>query len=398
MSDEYPMPGKAGTQRRRLLYKAFQTGTIPPGRIPAIDTLRGIAALVVIFWHYQFFFGPKPLSPLFDPFYTNGQAAVDVFFVISGFILSYVYLDRISDRSDARRYAVRRIARLYPLHLVTLIAVAVIFGGFWFATGQYAYVYTQNDFYHFVLNLTLLQYVGPQLGYSFNGPSWSISTEFWINIVFVLGVLLVRQRLQLPLSLLVVAISAWAIIKYGHGQLWRGGPKWGGWFEHNLARTACGFYAGVIVFLLWRRVPRLPAIGELAFFLGAGMFLYLISIRQGGPNEMLIGSLIALAAAPLMVFGCAASASINVACSMLLGRWIGDISYSIYMWHFPVAAILVLAGAKNAYASHDWLAAVYVVIVLMVATASYHWLEVPAREWIVERFAKRSMRELASNA
>jgi len=99
---------------------------IASGRIPAIDTLRGLAAFIIIFWHYPFFFGPKPFPSVFAPFYTNGQAAVDVFFVISGFILSYVYLSRISDASDAWRYVVKRIARLYPLHFVTLIVVAAI--------------------------------------------------------------------------------------------------------------------------------------------------------------------------------------------------------------------------------------------------------------------------------
>ena len=367
---------------------------IASGRIPAIDTLRGLAALIIIFWHYPFFFGPKPLPSTFAPFYTNGQAAVDVFFVISGFILSYVYLSRISDASDAWRYVVKRIARLYPLHFVTLIVVGAIFLGLWFINGHEAYVYTNRNPYHFVLNLLLLQYVGLQQGWSFNGPSWSISTEFWINIAFVVGLLLVKPRRQLVLSLLVIAVCTWAITHWG--QTWRGGPMWGGWFEHNLARTACGFYAGVAVYMLWRSVPGLPALGELALVLGVGLFLYLISLEPDGPHEMLFGALLTLVAAPLMVFGTATSALLNAVCSSTFGKWIGDISYSIYMWHFPVAAFLVLLGARSAFASHAWLAAVYVAIVLIVATVSYHYLEVPARDWIVGRFTKRST--LVANA
>jgi peptidoglycan/LPS O-acetylase OafA/YrhL len=364
-------------------------------RVYAIDTLRGLAAIVVILWHYQFFFNTKPLEHLLRPFYTNGQAAVDVFFVISGFVLSHVYMGRVSDANDFWRYLVKRIARLYPLHLVTLLVTAALFGLFLLKTGFYGFVYRQNDLYHFALNLGLLQYAGPQAGYSFNGPSWSISTEFWINILFGVGLMLVPRR-QILLVSAIAAVSAWSMLTCAH--MWVGGPKWGGRLEQEFVRTACGFYAGVVVRIFWARRPSVPALAELSIILGTASTVYLMSIPQAGPHDTTIGAVITLIGAPLMVFGCASSAAIARACSTRIGRWLGEISSSTYMWHFRIAAILVLAGCDAMPHSSTWLPLTYLILVFSAATASYRFVEMPARKRIVNWMDRRFASALGSTA
>ena len=142
-------------------------------RLRSLDLLRGISATIVLFWHYGVYFRGRPGSYFFSAFYGNGQAVVDVFFVISGFILQHVYGDRLRSWSDFNNFIVRRLARLYPLHLATLIVVALLFFGLFLESGVYGFVYLKNDWRHFVMNVFFMQYVGFQDGFSFNGPSWT---------------------------------------------------------------------------------------------------------------------------------------------------------------------------------------------------------------------------------
>jgi peptidoglycan/LPS O-acetylase OafA/YrhL len=139
-------------------------------RLRSLDLLRGLAAIIVLFWHFSGIFRHQPAFQIFRPFYTNGQPAVDVFFVISGFILQHVYADRFRSRADLLNFIVRRLARLYPLHLITLLVVAALFSGFYFKTGVYEYVFLYDDLRHFLMNLFFVQYVGFQDGFSFNAP------------------------------------------------------------------------------------------------------------------------------------------------------------------------------------------------------------------------------------
>ena len=154
-------------------------------RFESLDALRGLAALAVVLWHWQHFFyqGTRPhmpdiqrlpLSPLLSLFYTQGWLGVDLFFALSGFILYWLYSERVAERRiSAPTFWLLRFSRLYPLHFATLIAVAI---GQWLymrETGDF-FVYQFNDTRHFVLQLFLASEWGLQRGYSFSGPVWSV--------------------------------------------------------------------------------------------------------------------------------------------------------------------------------------------------------------------------------
>src|SRR6185436_12525906 len=109
-----------------------------PGRMHSLDALRGIAALAVVFWHWPHFFysgttlaagfdrEAQPFYEVFKIFYRHGILAVDLFFLLSGFIFFWLYAKTISARRlTPREFFVLRVSRLYPLHLVTLLLVAI---------------------------------------------------------------------------------------------------------------------------------------------------------------------------------------------------------------------------------------------------------------------------------
>ncbi|EKF7508067.1 acyltransferase, partial [Escherichia coli] len=151
-------------------------------RIYTLDVLRGFAALSVVLWHWQHFFMKKnaasdiiinrqPFYDFFSVFYHYGLYAVELFFMISGFIFFYLYADNIhSNKTSAKTFIVNRVSRLYPLYIFTFAAVAILQIIF-FKSHNYFFVYPMNDIYHAILNLLMIQSWGFERGWSFNAPT-----------------------------------------------------------------------------------------------------------------------------------------------------------------------------------------------------------------------------------
>jgi peptidoglycan/LPS O-acetylase OafA/YrhL len=119
-----------------------------------------------------------PLYSAIKPVYTHGGLAVQMFWTISGFIFFYKYAQRIHDR-DVRwfQFFIFRFSRLYPLHFVTLLAVAGLQAAAYYAMHKEYFVTGNNDITHFILNLFMASNWFTGIGYSFNSPIWSVSVE-----------------------------------------------------------------------------------------------------------------------------------------------------------------------------------------------------------------------------
>ena len=179
---------------------------IIPKHFYSLDALRGIAALSVVFWHWQHFFfdGTKqstafaiarqPLYGLFEPFYRQGWRAVDLFFCLSGFIFFWLFSEAIARReTSAREFFVLRFSRLYPLHSLTLLLVAAAQGFIRWRSGSY-FVYAPNAAFHFALQTVFASNWGFGEEQTFNGPVWSVSVEVLCYVVFFLGCFLRLNR------------------------------------------------------------------------------------------------------------------------------------------------------------------------------------------------------------
>ena len=119
-------------------------------RLHALDTLRGVAALAIVVWHWQHFYAisgvwqagwqrtAQPLYWVLKPLYDAGWAAVDLFFALSGFIFFWLYAPAIRERAmGLGKFAWLRFSRLYPLFFVTLIVAAILQYFFHRATGHF---------------------------------------------------------------------------------------------------------------------------------------------------------------------------------------------------------------------------------------------------------------------
>jgi peptidoglycan/LPS O-acetylase OafA/YrhL len=356
-------------------------------RLRSLDLLRGIAAIIVLFWHFSGIFHAQPAFEIFRPFYTNGQAAVDVFFVISGFILQHVYADKFGSGADLQNFIVRRLARLYPLHLITLLIVAALFFGFYYKTGIYGYVFLNDDLRHFLMNLFFVQYVGFQDGFSFNAPSWSLSSEFWINIIFGALILTLGRKLAVLAGLIIAVISAIVLI-FIHGQ-WLSLTSIDGWLEPILLRAAAGFFAGVVTYEIWTRTQVTQTIANLMLTISACSILVLMSLPRTSSALVFVEASIAIIAAPLMIFSAASSVFAEKIGSSYPGRWIGVTSFSVYMWHFPVAAAMALAGLEVLPPSV--ILCLFIGLTFLMASISVVYMEFPLRDMIVRSWNRNHL-------
>ena len=166
-------------------------------RYYSIELLRFLCAFAVAIYHWGLSFelmnmeSNDTFSFIFKILYDFGDKAVPVFFVISGLVFSNVYLSN-SKKETLNNFTIKRVARLYPLHLLTLFLVILIQSFFLKIYGKYE-LYTFNDFYHFFLNLILLLGWGFEEGRSFNTPVWTVGQEMVIYFIFFSILLLIKK-------------------------------------------------------------------------------------------------------------------------------------------------------------------------------------------------------------
>jgi peptidoglycan/LPS O-acetylase OafA/YrhL len=363
-----------------------------PPRLHLLDLSRGLAALIVVVWHWQHFayvgdrppasfdFSSQPLYGVLRLGYELGYWAVDYFFCLSGFIFFWLYREALATRAvSLGQFWGQRFARLYPLHLATLLLVTGLQAAYLLSIDQ-AFVYPLNDTYHFVLNLGLAQLWGFEYHWSFNGPAASISVEILLYAVFCL---LALTRLTRPALCAGVAVVC--------GWLWLG-AEW----HHGLFRGLASFLMGGITWLGVRTLAAqkptwIPLVHGGAF---VGWALVLISIYARPLTTfadwapLLASGLTIFGLFPLTV-GALALREWQHPSSRPALAWLGDSSYAIYLLHFPLQlaiAVLVQQGLVAAdFYRHPVSLAVFFPVLLSLAWATFRWFERPLQTYLRRR-------------
>jgi peptidoglycan/LPS O-acetylase OafA/YrhL len=358
------------------------------GRFYLLDILRGAASLAVVLWHYQHFFmiAPQQLPSDFtrdaqpfyfflEPFYLYGFNAVQLFFVLSGFVFFSQYLNEIgSRRVGAWKFFVLRFSRLYPLHFVMLVFVASLQFVSQNIDGSFI-VYSCNDLYHFALNLFFASHWGLQTCYSFNAPIWSVSIEALLYISFFVFALIAPRTLSMRIALMFISMCVGVVF-------WK--TSVGSWSDIGLA-IAC-FYVGGAVFLLLDFLLNAGCRPVHILIAAIGTPLAAIAIFAITPrfHNLLLygvifpGPVMALAAAQYCKFQIGKGA-----------RVLGDITYSTYLTHFPIQLSLLLA-AKAGLVRIDYHTRsaflMFFALLIAVSVPIYYWFERP-----VQNYLRRSM-------
>ena len=342
---------------------------------PNLEGLRFAAAASVVVWHYQHFAwrgtdgsalvrAEEPFAGTLGILYWYGENAVQVFWLLSGFVFFSQYYDRIASGAvGAREFAVRRFSRLYPLHLVTLLAVIALQGLYRSLTDDY-FVYESNSGVDVALHLVFASQWPPGRGYSLNGPVWSVSLEILAYITFFIA----ARYLPKPYRL---AAPALGLLVFGVG-------------THNrLSQTLALFFIGGGAWTLAVDARRSRAVtGALTAVWCAGGVVLLAWLSRAAQGGAYLSGAVHIAMylwAALAIAGLAALPQVTGRTARAM-MWLGDMTYSSYLTHFPLQLVTVTAAALAGTAldwRSPWLLAGYLAAVFVTARVVYDKFELP---------------------
>lgn len=353
----------------------------PRADLPALTGIRGLAAWFVVLYHIRL--GAAPHLPAWADFaLSKGYLAVDLFFMLSGFVLWLNYSDglRRDGLKAVPKYLGRRVARVWPLHLFMLAAM-VIFAAVVAATGELNRAH--YPWAELPLHFLLIHNWGFTSALTWNDPSWSISGEAAAYLLLPVLVLAVDWRRISPawavaalllLALLLAAVMGWN----GAALLGQDVPRFG------LLRAVTEFTMGTIVCALWRSWcarPRRAAVLAALLVSGAPLLAFLDSAPETLVVPLFLAGL-------LLALALAAGLPGNPLTTRLL-HYLGEISYSTYLVHFLlyiVFKILFVADPANVAPP---LIGLFLLLTLAASIALYHGVERPAQRLLNRLFDRR---------
>lgn len=346
-------------------------GNIWPNRLYALDVSRGFAALAVVLWHWQHFAYKgtslsqdfvrenQPLYEILRLFYEKGAMGVQYFFLLSGFIFFWLYRESIQKKTTrAWVFIVQRFSRLYPLHLVTLLIVTLLQFLYVSREGT-SFVYPFNDAYHFFLNLGFASKWGFESGWSFNAPVWSVSIEVLLYVIFFL-VAFIRQGGLL--FLLLVSIISFVLSYILHHPIFNG-----------LALFFLGGVTYQLTFLISSKYQFLRSPIYIVTFVAWACVIinfYLLNLNSIILSFGIVGKIFMIGFPLYILFP-------FTVCSLVLREidkgallkpisWVGDITYSSYLLHFPLQLSFGLTVSYGIISSSFYKNPVYLVFFFMI--------------------------------
>ena len=353
-----------------------------PGARPRIEALTGVRA-VAAFWVFLHHIDDDLIALLpglafIRPFADAGFMGVDLFFILSGFIISYNYIERLSPLR-ARTYADYvwlRLGRIYPVHVTAIAVLALLVGlAAWMGYGYEPAGYTGTDL---ALNLLLVDAWGTGRSFAWNIPSWSISAEWFAYLLVFPLCALALPRLR---SRTTAAVATAAVLAF----LGLGFPWFGFGRLVHLVRIAGEFTVGCLLFRIYSLRARtafrwswtdavLPAVIIAAVWWGRphtmGNFFWLV------PAFAVWVYLLAVSTGP-------AARVLASAPAVYMGR----VSYAFYMTHALSRKVLKTllppeSMADRALGIRLATIALYLFVSAAVAALMYHLVEEPARRWM----------------
>ena len=372
-------------------------------RYEILDGLRGIAAVLVVFFHMLETYSAGPAYQIIN----HGYLAVDFFFLLSGFVIGYAYDDRW-DRLTLWGFFKRRLVRLQPMVIMgTVIGACLYFfgeGGFPLI-GQ---VPGWKVLLAFVMGCLMIP-CGMKMDIrgwgetnSFNGPNWSLTWEYLANILYAV---VLRRLSKVVLAVLAIAAAfctldicldwnVFGLLTEGHASNIY--TVIGGWsltpeqIYIGLTRLFYPFLAGLLI----SRIGKFIKVKG-AFLWCSLILVILFSIPcVGGENNILNGfynAFCILVLFPIVVM-MGAGSQITSHKSVKLCEFLGEISYPLYMTHFPFMYVQMNWAWSHPDAplyAHIMVSAGCFLLAAGTAYACMKLYDIPVRQWFTEHWLKR---------
>lgn len=357
-----------------------------------LDGLRGVAALMVIFYHVFEAFATSPIDQRFN----HGYLAVDFFFILSGFVIGYAYDDRWKTMTT-KDFIKRRLIRLHPMVVLGAVLGVIAFCIQGCEKWDGTQVSISMVMLALLINLFLIPAVpgsGPEIRgngemYPLNGPSWSLFFEYIGNIMYAL---FIRRMSTKALTALVVlagiGLASFAIFNFS------GADHLGvGWTmeEYNLIggflRVLFSFSIGLLMSRVFKPIPV-----KGAFWICSLAIVVLLSMPYVGNGEALwmngiYDSVCAILIFPMLVY-LGASGKTTDKHSARICKFLGDISYPLYMVHYPLIYLYFgWVKKENLTFAEAWPEALALVIgSIVLAYISLKLYDEPVRRYLTKRF------------
>jgi len=366
-------------------------------RFQALDALRGVFAVLVVVFHFAFYFN-SPLTQI--KWLESCYLMVDAFFVLSGFVMVHATAGRLQNGRDALAFMVRRFFRLWPLHaLVLLWLVSQELVKLYLQTGQgmaVAHPAFSDAFSlgKLIASVLLTHSLGIFEGRVWNVPSWSISTEFYTYVVFML----IALRATTSRLILVAVLLALSSLLY---LLDLPGDTMDVTTQGGFARCLYGFFTGVVAYYLYSAISQAAVFQRSVHvlqLLAAAVLCVYLSMAGTGPLGFFAPLVFALMVVSLANDRGWLAGGLQVAPL----RFLGQISYSVYLVHYPLILFAYRAlelvqrqhdigltyGLVNGFPlmgfSQRWQVIVFFgvlsAITLCVSYLSWRWVELPFQE------------------
>ncbi len=360
--------------------------------ISNLTPIRGIAAILVAIFHFEIvlvLFLPREMSRFFSKCYLM----VDLFFIMSGFIIYHVYgefFNRNIHTTTFNKYIRARLARVYPLHIFTLIITIVLVVSQHFKWDAF---FNLNAIPTHVL---MLQSFGIHSIYTWNVPAWSISAEFAAYLVFPLFAFLIyrfKNITPVVITCLIIFIYCLLAFKLSKANGTTGQYNLDQTYDYGYLRGIAGFLAGGMIYQLYLK--------KIFYFLKADASLVILFALLSACLHYGVTDLVFIPVFLLLVLSAAYNTGrVKKILSNRFLQWLGDISYSVYLIQFPLTILIIVllpylgVSWNGVYSLHlpYWQAAlccfVFLAVLIGISALSYQYIERPFRNLINGKFRK----------
>jgi peptidoglycan/LPS O-acetylase OafA/YrhL len=359
-----------------------------------LDGMRGIAAITIILYHFAL--------ELHHNFLDNAPLAVDIFFMLSGFVIAYSYGENIKSGMSPFDFIGRRIIRLYPLYIVGILLGFIAFCWYWQPTGH-----VMNDLIKAtVTNAFFLPYlshgeifasgtraVSDVLKtntpvYITDGPLWSVMFEMFASILFIMlahcrvKTLFVVSYASLACLLVIAFVTNFYLehmlgfsvsMGWGSANIWGGFPRVMYGFAMGMIMYNCLDYFKTTWLALWFSKLTFKAV----FLYVCLLLVFAFPLRLRGIYYFFI----IICVAPLVVYLGAITTITNTA-SLKIARFLGWISYPVYCLHPPIWILVISLCGKYHVTHNGFIFCIYISTVLLISITVTLWYEEPVRKYL----------------
>lgn len=382
---------------------SYRTSVISKPRYEVLDGLRGVAALMVVWYHvhegFAFAAGEAVVTGL-----NHGYLAVDFFFMLSGFVIDYAYRDRWNNENfGVGKFLIRRLIRLHPMLIFGALFGVISFLIQGSVKWDGTHVATSMIMLALLCAILMIPAVSHVSAYEIrgngemfplNGPSWSLFFEYIGNIVYAL---LIRRLSNIALLvvtvLLAVGWGAYAVYDVaGYGSIGVGWTLDAVNLSGGLLRMLCPFTIGMLISRYFRPLSLNCLIAKGAFWICSLTLIIIFSVQFLPILNGVFETLCIIAVFPVIVYLGASANSVNSPNkdtdrtsprNNSIIKFLGGVSYPLYAVHYPLMYLFYawMIDSGQHTLKDTWFYALLVCASsLMIAWAAWKFYDTPVRK------------------